>query len=82
MSSDCLREALSGFIYTAELKEILKNSQQMSHSDIYATYFPAFCQLKELCPKRKAEDYAKIKEIFEGYNPSNSKAEKAKDEEE
>lgn len=72
VSDQLLREAIAGFIYTSEMKTILRASEHKEQKQIYQTYFEMLKNLEGLCPKRKYEDYIKIKEIIAKYNPQYS----------
>ena len=70
ISDELLREALCAFCFVSELKTILKESSQISKSEIYKRYFEMLINLKKICPKRKEEDLKKVIDIVEKYKPN------------
>ena len=69
-SGEELREAIEGFVFTSELKTILKESAKThDHEEIYKKYWQMLLNLEPLCPKSKGKDYDNVKKIMEKYKP-------------
>ena len=72
-SGDELREAIEGFVFTSELKKILKESSKLQGREIYEKYWDMLMNLKDLCPKQKMKEFDDIKKILEKYSNEKKK---------
>jgi hypothetical protein len=52
-SGEELREAIEGFTFTSELRNILKEGAQLSGKQLYEKYWKMLTNLESLCPKQK-----------------------------
>lgn len=52
-SGEELLQAIEGFVFTSELKNILRVSGSLSKAEIYANYAVTLEKLEGICPKQK-----------------------------
>ena len=53
LSEECLREALEGYFFTSELKNILKKGEGKKEKKELEEYLPSLEELLKICPENK-----------------------------
>ena len=55
MSEECLYEAIEGYVFTSEVKNILEEGKDKTHKEDLERFLPGLEDLQKICPKDKVK---------------------------
>ena len=65
MSEECLYEAIEGYAFTSEVRNILEEAKGKSYKEELEGFLPGLEDLQKICPKDKVKEIESMIKIIE-----------------